>query len=110
VNTLGLEEVDSLELSRYISELKRSQIRLRNREYELIWAVDPLGSYSPKAGYVVLSTYILQRDIVWWCKKLCKLNFPPNTCLFMWNVLENKVPTWDNLQKRNKHDPGWCVL
>jgi len=28
----------------------------------------------------------------------------------MWCVLENKAPTWDNLQKRSFQGPGWCVL
>ena len=28
----------------------------------------------------------------------------------MWCILENKVPTWDNLQKRNVYGPGWCCL
>lgn len=28
----------------------------------------------------------------------------------MWCVLEDRVPTWDTLQKRNIHGPGWCVL
>ena len=28
----------------------------------------------------------------------------------MWHVLENKAPTWDNLQKRRFHGPGWCSL
>ena len=28
----------------------------------------------------------------------------------MWCVLENKAPTWDNLQKRSLHGPSWCSL
>jgi hypothetical protein len=28
----------------------------------------------------------------------------------MWNVLSNKVSTWEILQKRNNHGPGWCSL
>lgn len=28
----------------------------------------------------------------------------------MWCAMENKVPTWDNIQKRNKQGPGWCYL
>jgi hypothetical protein len=28
----------------------------------------------------------------------------------MWNVLKNKVLTWDNLHKRNFFGPGWCSL
>ena len=28
----------------------------------------------------------------------------------MWCVLENKAPTWDNLQKRSFQGLGWCRL
>ena len=28
----------------------------------------------------------------------------------MWCVLENKVPTWDFLQKRSLQGPRWCIL
>ena len=28
----------------------------------------------------------------------------------MWCILENKVPTWDKMQKRNMYGPGWCCL
>jgi hypothetical protein len=28
----------------------------------------------------------------------------------MWLALSNKVLTWDNLQKRNKHCPGWRYI
>ena len=43
-------------------------------------------------------------------EKLWKINSPPKTRLFLWCVLENKVPTWDILQKRNLQGPGWCIL
>lgn len=91
-----------MEVSKYIS--------VQDREYELIWDVDPNGIYSPKANYTFLSAKMQEREPVWWWKKLLKLKCPPKTKLFMWNVFENKVPTWDNLQKRNKQGLGWCPL
>ena len=39
-----------------------------------------------------------------------RLKCPAKTKLFMWCVLNNKVPTWDILQKRSFQGPGWCVL
>ena len=39
-----------------------------------------------------------------------KIHSPPKTRLFLWCVLENKVPTWDNLQKRGFQGSGSCVL
>ena len=41
---------------------------------------------------------------------LVKIKIPLKTRVFMWCVLENKVPTWDNLQKRCFQGPGWCAL
>jgi hypothetical protein len=35
----------------YITELKRSQIRLRDWDDELIWDLAPSGIYTPKEGY-----------------------------------------------------------
>jgi hypothetical protein len=107
---LGLEEEDITELDRYITDLKRSQIRLRDCEDELIWDSAPSGIYTPKDGYTRLNLDLFQREPVWWWKKLWKLKCPAKTRLFMWNVLSNKVSTWDILQKRNNHGPGWCYL
>lgn len=28
----------------------------------------------------------------------------------MWSILENKIPMWDNLQKRQFNGAGWCLL
>jgi hypothetical protein len=97
-------------LDRYLTEIKRSQIRLNDREDELIWDSTPSGIYTPKEGYIQLNLEQLQREPVWWWKKLWKIKCPTKTRLFMWNALSNKVPTWDILQKRNNHGPGWCYL
>jgi hypothetical protein len=100
-NRLGLDDDEVLELERYINLLKITQIRLRDREDELIWDTTPSGIYTPKLGYLKLNSDLLQRESVWWWGKLWKLNCPAKTRLFMWNVLNNKVSTWDILQKRN---------
>ena len=50
------------------------------------------------------------REEVWWWRPLWKLKCPAKTKLFMWCVLNNKVPTWDVLQKRSFQGPGWCVM
>jgi len=52
----------------------------------------------------------LDREVVWWWKTLWKIKCPPKNKLFMWFVLENKAPTWDNLQKRSFQGPGWYSL
>jgi hypothetical protein len=99
-NRLGLSEDDTIELERYINFLNISQIRLRDCEDELIWDSAPSGTYTPKLGYLKLNSDLGQRETVWWWGKLWKIKSPAKTRLFMWNVLNNKVPTWDILQKR----------
>ena len=75
-----------------------------------MWDADAGGAYTPKAGYLFLSARVVLREEVWWWRPLWKLKFPAKTKLFMWCVLNNKVPTWDVLQKRSFQGPGWCVL
>ena len=76
----------------------------------IVWDFDPSGIYSPRAGYKKLSVGAVLGDERWWWKKLWKLHCPPKTRIFMWCVLENKVPTWDVLQHRSFQGPGWCCL
>jgi hypothetical protein len=109
-NRLGLSEEEKLELESYIYSLKSSQIRLTDNEDELIWDPTPSGIYSPKLGYLKYNSDLGLREPVWWWRKLWKVKSLTKTRLFMWNVLQNKVPTWDNLQKRNFVGPGWCSL
>jgi hypothetical protein len=109
-NRLGLSEEEKLELERYIFNLNSSQIRLMDCEDELIWDPAPSGIYSPKLGYLKYNSDLGLREPVWWWRKLWKVKSPTKTRLFMWNVLQNKVLTWDNLQKRNFFGPGWCSL
>jgi len=108
--SLGLEGDFVPEFDRYISALRNSHIRLRDREDTLIWEKDPGGEYSPKAGYLSISQEPELDGTKWWWKKLWKTKCPPKTKIFMWCAFENKVPTWDILKKRNLHGPGWCCL
>ena len=43
-------------------------------------------------------------------RKVWKLRCPAKARLLMWTNLENKTPTWDNLQKWNYYVRGWCIL
>jgi hypothetical protein len=108
--SLGLIEEESRELELYIHGLKLAQLRLSDSEDVLIWDVAPSGSYTPKLGYLKCHSDLFLQEPVWWWNKLWKVKSPTKTRLFMWNVLCNKVPTWDNLQKRNFVGPGWCSL
>ena len=48
--------------------------------------------------------------MVWWWKQLWKINCPGKAKLLFWAILENKVPTWDILQKRFLEGLGFCAL
>jgi len=109
-DSLGLPDQEKDYLEVYLRNLALSNIVLNDEEDSLVWEADPEGNYTPKAGYIVLSSEADQRDHAWWWKPLWKLNCPAKSKLFMWCVLENKAPTWDNLQKRSFQGPGWCIL
>jgi len=109
-DSLGLLDQEKAALAGYIRSLELSNLVLTDEEDSLVWEADPGGKYSPKAGYIFLSSDAEPRAQAWWWKSLWKLNCPAKTKLFMWCTLENKVPTWDNLQKRSFQGPGWCVL
>jgi hypothetical protein len=51
-----------------------------------------------------------QQEEKWWWKRLWKLKIPAKGKLLVWSILENKVPTWDTLQKKQFHGSSWCSL
>ena len=87
-----------------------AHIHLQDRKDELCWIGDPSEIYTPKAGYVKLCTDIFEREVQWWWRKVWKLRCPAKAKLLTWTNFENKTPTWDVLQHRNHHGPGWCSL
>ena len=107
---LGLPVEDIPEWNRYRRILHESHIHLQDRSDELVWEGDPSGCYTPKAGYVKLCIDFQQCDVKWWWRKVWKLGCPTKARILLWTILENKTPTWDNLQKRNHNGPSWCIL
>jgi hypothetical protein len=45
-----------------------------------------------------------------WRKSLWTLDFPLKLNFFTWLVAENKVLSWDNLQRRGFEGPRYCSL
>ena len=35
---------------------------------------------------------------------------PSKACIFMWLLLNKKIPTWDILQTEKNYSLGWCSL
>ena len=46
----------------YIRSLAVSNLVLTEEDDSLVWEVDPGGNYSPKVGYILLSTEADQRE------------------------------------------------
>lgn len=94
----------------YTMELQRSNVCIKERVDELRWVYSRSGIYIPKFGYNLQMDRRVGEIRHWWFKPLWKLSCPVKSRLFFWCILRNKVPTWDYLQKRNKHGPCWCSL
>ena len=94
----------------YVLTLRGAHICLSDGEDVLIWDKALNGRYSPKMGYLSISVELFVRYVKWWWKGLWKLHCPAKNKLFGWVVLENKVMTWDILQKCHFEGPGWCNL
>eukprot|EP00253_Pinus_taeda_P007705 PITA_07705 len=94
----------------FLQELRRSNVRLKDRPDSLVWAHAETSLYSPKAGYNFLMKKKGWDPPVWWAKPLFKLKCPKKSRIFFWCALKNKIPTWEILQSRFKQGPGRCPL
>eukprot|EP00253_Pinus_taeda_P034161 PITA_34161 len=94
----------------YTDALTQAHIRLTEGPDEIIWAFAKHGAYAPKLGYMKLIESIRPPDIHPSWKALWKLKSAPRTCLVMWNILFDKIPTGTNLMKRSFHGPFRCHL
>jgi hypothetical protein len=95
--SLAISVVERVELRSYYRALIQSKIHIRDRDDCLVWEGAPNGLYTPKDGFISLSHFMNPRDLVGWWKSISKINCPLKHRLFMWNVLENTIPTWDFL-------------
>lgn len=107
---LGLRPAWWNEWKVFTEELTRSNVRLRDRQDQLVWAHAENGSYSPKFGYKFLMNRKGWGEPEWWDKLIWKLKCPAKARLFFWCILKRKIPTWDLLQARYKQGPGRCSL
>eukprot|EP00253_Pinus_taeda_P032437 PITA_32437 len=107
---LGLWPVWWNEWKVYTEELIRSNVRIKDRQDQRVWAHAENGSYSPKFGYKFLMTKKGWGDPEWWAKLIWKLKCPAKVRLFFWCILKKKIPTWDILQAKYKQGLGRCPL
>ena len=75
--------------------------RLRSDEQDRwLWAVEPCGSYSAKSAYKAIREDILGAGQVGQFKELWKLRVPAKVTMFVWRLIQDKLPTRDNLKKK----------
>ena len=103
---LGLDAHLWGEWEGYVNNLHKDHIHLFEEEDSLIWEKSPDGRYSPKAGYSSICVDIHNQVIIWWWRCFWKLHCLAKSKLLWWAILEDKVPTWDNLQKRSFEGSG----
>eukprot|EP00253_Pinus_taeda_P008243 PITA_08243 len=94
----------------YTEALSQAHIQLTDGHDELIWAIAPHGTYSPKMGYITLMEPYKPAVILPVWKALWKLDAAPRTRLLMWNILADKIRTGINLMKRAFHGSFRCHL
>lgn len=89
----------------YTAALNESHICIKEGADDLLWTPVKHGTYSLKAGYLIIHSR--NRPLVlkdWWIK-IWKLKAPLRTKLFIWNVIQNKTPTGYNLMQRSFFGP-----
>jgi hypothetical protein len=107
---VGLEEIHAPLWLDYVSALKNSLVYPTDQEDSLIWYVNPVEGYAPKHGYSALIQENIVASPLWWGITPRKKKFPTKSKLFIWLLLLNKFPTWENLQKINFVGPSRCPL
>lgn len=80
------------------------------------WLLNPSGEYSSKSGYLALHleatsisrTLNIPYDFNWF-KSVWNTHLLPKIQLFLWKVLQNAIPTGDDLQRREVLSNTICV-
>jgi hypothetical protein len=95
----------------FCKALVSSGIHLQPTEDMLLWTGgDHSGMLTVKNVYTALSKKLWPLQIVGWRKHLWSWDLPYKIKLFTWLVVENKLLTWENLQKRGWIGPSICPL
>ena len=88
----------------------RAHIKLIEEDDELVWIFSSHVSYTHKEGYVLLTVVMFTVEWKWWWKVVWKAKCVKNVCVFIWFLKEDKVPTWNNIQKHHKEGLEWFAL
>jgi hypothetical protein len=84
-----------------------SILRLTNEEDEMIWLFNTSGVYSSQSLYKVINFRGIKTVHV---PALWHIKIPPRVHFFLWQLINNKVLTRDNLAKRRKIEDPSCLF
>jgi len=100
---LGLVGNNAEEWEAYQKAMCYARIQLQNKIDELIWAGgDSTERISAKNIYLALAKTFWPNPVGGWHEHIWKWDLIPKINLFLWLSLENRILTWDNLQRK-----GW---
>lgn len=71
---------------------------------------DRSGLLTSKNVYTTITNTLWQNSIGRWRKQLGSWNIAQKIKLFTWLTIENKIHTWDNLQRKGWVGPSMCQL
>jgi hypothetical protein len=108
---LELEGDMATEWETFRKNLKSSGILLQNHPDTLLWmGGDNSGILSVNNVYNAIATKFWSPRVFGWRRNFWKWECPLKIKLFTWLVVENKILSWKNLQKRGWVGPGICSL
>jgi hypothetical protein len=110
-NALELTGNLALEWEQYTKALKAAGVKLSGNEDEIIWiGGDASGVLSAKNVYLALLSIQNLQVIKGWLLHMWKWNIQEKVKLFLWLAVNNKILTWNILQRRGWNGPGRCSL
>jgi hypothetical protein len=91
--------------------LSGAGVQLQNKEDELIWmGGDRSGSLTVKNIYLALAKKKWPNVIGGWRRHMWKWDMVQKIKLFIWLSIENRILTWDTLQRKGWQGPNICHL
>ncbi|KAH1215344.1 putative ribonuclease H protein [Glycine max] len=101
-------EIDTM--AAFMADIEGIQIQPLSRDF-LSWRADPAGYYSTMSAYYLLKAEDSPNPVDSNYKTIWSLHIPPRASAFTWRILKNRLPTRDNLRRRNVELPSYnCPL
>jgi len=94
----------------YLVTMANRYIKINDKEYEPVWSCSPTRFYTQKPSYIVINTGRSPTYPKWLWRAICKSKCSGKDRIFMWCLMEKKVPTCEILQRHFTKGSGWNSL